>query len=106
MVRVSKRFVLVDVPNANCKPYMLVKEWLESYGQWSWGYEQPRVSLRQDLEALGVQVLAEKSIGGVRTILNYLAMIPAQARQGILDKLKAEDYETFPHLLSIGVVDV
>lgn len=105
MVRVSRRLILLDVPNANCRPYCLVKEWLEAHGKWSWGYEQPRTSLRQDLEALGVQVLTEKSIGGRRTILNYLAMIPSEQRQEILDRLKPEDYETFPHLLCIGAVN-
>lgn len=105
MVRVSRRFVLIDVPNANCKPYVLVKEWLEEHGKWSWGYEKPRNSLRQDLEKLGVRVLSEQSIGGRQTILNYLDMVPIEHRHMILNRLKPEDFNTFPHLLTIGVVN-
>lgn len=106
MVRVTRRYVLIDVPNANCRPYVLVKEWLEAHGEWSWGYEQPRGSLRQDLEDLGVQLLSEKSIGGHRTILNYLDMIHPEHRKCILGRLQPEDFETFPHLLTVGVLDV
>lgn len=103
MVRVSRRFVLVDVPNAGCRPYLLVKQWLEEQGRWSWGYEQPRLSLRGDLEELGLDVLVEKSVGGRRTITNYLEMVPAEHRDGILRQLVPADFETFPHLLAIGV---
>lgn len=106
MVRVARRYVLTDVPNANCRPYILVKEWVDAHGKWSWGYEQPRGSLRQDLEDCGVQLLSEKSIGGHRTIMNYLDMVPFEHRQGILNRLEPEDFETFPHLLTIGVLDV
>lgn len=102
MARVSKRFVLVDVPNANCRPYLLVKEWLEANGKWDWGHEQPRSSLRRDLEDLGITVLSERSIGGRRTINNYLHMVPLEHRKGILDRLRPEEFESFPHLLTIG----
>jgi len=103
MVRAARRFVLIDVPNANCKPYRLAKEWLEENDRWSWGYERPRASLVQDLEELDVQVLSEKSIGGRRTTMNYLEMVPVGPREEILKRLDPADYETFPHLLTIGV---
>jgi ubiquinone/menaquinone biosynthesis C-methylase UbiE len=106
MVRVTQRFVLIDVPNANCRPYVLVKEWLEAHDRWSWGYEQPRASLRQDLADIDVRVLSEQSIGGKKTIMNYLEMIPNEHRQDILTQLKPEDFNTFPYLLTVGALDV
>lgn len=45
MKRVSKQYVLVDVPNANCKPYVLAKTWLEKNNQWGYGHENLRKSL-------------------------------------------------------------
>jgi len=102
MVRTSRRFVLVDVPNANCKPYVLVKAWLESHGMWKWGFEDPKRSLRADLERLGLTVRYERSIGGRRTTDNYLAMVPDAARGEILAQLTPQDYEVYPHLLVVG----
>jgi ubiquinone/menaquinone biosynthesis C-methylase UbiE len=37
MGRVSRGFVLVDVPYAGAKGYMLSKSWMQAHGQWPWG---------------------------------------------------------------------
>lgn len=104
MARVSKRFVLVDVPNGCCKPYMLSKKWLEENKMWSWGYEEPKTSMRDDFEMAGMKVLAERPIGNKTTISNYINMIPAEHRSSVVDQLREEDSEVFPHLLTVGEV--
>lgn len=104
MKRVSRKYVIVGVPNANCKPYLLSKHWLEQNGKWPWGYEKPRASLRSDFEMLGIRVLIERQIGNKTTIRNYINMVPAKHRGVILDQLREADYEVFPHLLAVGEV--
>jgi len=102
MARVSKKFVLVDVPNGRCKPYMLSKQWLEENGMWNWGYENPKTSMRGDFETAGIKVLIERPIGNKKTISNYIDMVPAEHRSAVVDQLSQEDYEVYPHLLTIG----
>jgi len=105
MKRVSRKFVLIDVPNAACRPYMLSKQWLEEHGMWAWGYENPRASLKKDLEMAGMRVLSERPIGNETTIRNYINMVPAEHRSAILDQITKTDCEVFPHLLAVGEVN-
>ena len=103
MARVSKRYVLVDVPNAECRPYMLAKEWLEEHNLWTYGFEQPKSSLRQFFESANLDVVDEHPIGSRQTCVNYLNMInDEEAREEITSRLEPQDYEVYPHILTIG----
>jgi ubiquinone/menaquinone biosynthesis C-methylase UbiE len=104
MSRVSKRYVVIDVPNANCKPYVLAKTWLEQNNLWGYGYEKPRKSLISDFKRHGLHVLSERSIGTRGTIENYIKMVPDEHQAKIRNKLKPTDYKIFPHLLTIGEI--
>ena len=102
MIRVSRKYILVDVPYAKSKPYVMAKKWLEENGLWAWGYEAPKVSLKDDLEANGVKILKEMPIGSVQTNINYINMINPDKREQVLKRLTEEDFKVFPHLLVIG----
>ncbi len=104
MARVSRKYVLVDVPNANCKPYVLAKTWLEKNNLWGYGHENPRKTLKQDFQKHGIKVISEKAIGNKQTIINYINMVPAKYQSKIIDKLQPNDYKIFPHLMTIGKV--
>ena len=104
MTRVSKNWVLVDVPNANCKPYVLAKTWLEKHQLWGYGHENPRKTQKQDFRDHGLKEITERSIGNLQTIHNYLEMIPEEHRYKVVEKLLKMDYKTFPHLMTIGKV--
>lgn len=104
MCRVSRKYVLIDVPNANCKPYVLAKEWLEEHKLWAYGYELPRKTLRPDFRKHHLRVLQETAIGNLQTIKNYIAMVPEKNRKEITRKLHKKDYTVFPHLLTIGEI--
>lgn len=102
MVRVSKSYILIVVPSAKSKPYIAAKKWLEENDLWVWGYEDPKVSLKEDLEACSVEILKEILIGSIRTNRNYIDMIPPDKREHILKDLTLNDFNTFPHLMVIG----
>jgi len=102
MIRVSQKYILIDVPYAKSKPYIFAKKFLEENSLWDWGYEDPKVSLKEDLIANGVRVLKEECIGSIKTNRNYIDMIPFDKRDNILKELKKEDFNVFPHLLTIG----
>jgi ubiquinone/menaquinone biosynthesis C-methylase UbiE len=102
VVRISQKYILIVVPYAKSKPYMVAKKWLEENGLWVWGYEDPKVSLKEDLEACSVEILKEIMIGSAQTNRNYIDMIPSDKREQILKELTPDDFETFPHLMVIG----
>jgi len=102
MVRVSRRYIMSDVPYAKSKPYIMAKKLLEENGLWAWGYEDPKVSLKDDLEDNGVSILKEIPIGSIQTNKNYINMVPPEKREQILKRLTEDDFEVFPHLMTIG----
>lgn len=102
MVRVSKKYILIDVPYAKSKPYLMAKKYLEENGLWVWGYEDPKVSLKNALKPHGVEVLREVPIGSVQTNRNYIDMVPPDKRGQILKCLNQDDFKVFPHLMTIG----
>lgn len=102
VARVSQKYILIVVPFAKSKPYIAVKKWLEENDLWVWGYEDPKVSLKEDLEACSVEVLQEIMIGSAQANRNYIDMIPSDKREQILRELTPVDFETFPHLMVIG----
>jgi ubiquinone/menaquinone biosynthesis C-methylase UbiE len=69
--RVSRGRVLALVPNAACIAYRLGKEYQEACGQWLYGLEIPLPTLREDFEAAGLRVSAERTVGG-RHALGFL----------------------------------
>ena len=102
MSRVSRKYILIDVPYAGSKPYCLSKRFLEENKLWSWGHESPKLSLREELNICKVEFVEELLIGSEETNRNYVAMVPAMHRQQILDQLVPQDFQIFPHLLTIG----
>lgn len=102
MVRISRKYILIDVPYAKSKPYIEVKKWLEENNLWAWGYEDPKVSLKNDLEVNGVKIIKEIPIGSVQTNINYINMIPSDKRKEIFRQLTRDDFQVFPHLMTIG----
>lgn len=104
MARVSEKWVIVDVPYAGSRPYMLAKEWLEKKGKWSFGYEDPRMSLQDEFKDVGLRVVEERLIGNRQTNKNYVNMIDdPEARQEVLSKLTEKDFDVYPHLLTVGL---
>jgi SAM-dependent methyltransferase len=102
VVRVSKKYILIVVPYAKCKPYLLTKRWLEENNLWMWGYEDPKVSLKDELESNGVEIIKEKLIGSAQTNRNYVNMVPLDRREQVLKYLNQDDFNVFPHLMTIG----
>jgi len=105
MSRVSKKYILIDVPYARSKPYMMAKKYLEENNLWSWGYEAPKISLKDDFESNGVKVIKEIPIGSIQTNRNYVDMIPLGERKKIMAFLSQDDFKVFPHLMVIGQKD-
>ena len=69
--RVSRNKVIAMVPNAACVAYRAGKRYQEEKGIWPYGMEIPILSLREDFEAVGLQVVAEYSVGA-KHALNFL----------------------------------
>ncbi len=105
MARTSKDKVLLSVPYAGCKPYLLAKKWLEDNDQWSWGVETPIGSLEDEFAQAGLKMISQTPIGGKRTTLNYVEMVPEKHRQEILSQLSDEDLATPAHLMATGTVN-
>lgn len=103
MARVSKNHVVVSVPYAKSRPYVLAKKWLEENGQWIYGYEDPQETLRPYFEAAGLKVLDEYPIGTSQTCWNYVNMIPdPAARESVVKQLTPDDFTVYPHVVAIG----
>jgi ubiquinone/menaquinone biosynthesis C-methylase UbiE len=105
MARVSKGYVVVSVPYAKSRPYLIAKEWLEKNGLWVYGYENPKETLRPYFEAAKLKFIEEHPIGSSQTCRNYVNMIPDHdARDAIMKQLTPEDFLVYPHLVAIGQV--
>jgi hypothetical protein len=62
-VRVASGRVLSLVPNAASLAYRVGKALQEERGDWQYGLEMPLFSLREDFEAVGLEVEQEYSVG-------------------------------------------
>lgn len=103
MARVSRDYVVVDVPYAECRPYVLAKQWLEQNGKWIYGLEVPKSSLRPYFDAAGLEFIEERPIGSECSCWNYINMVSdPSARQKIVDQLTPEDFQIYPHIVAIG----
>jgi len=103
MSRVSKKWVVVDVPFSKSKPYTLAMDYLKRNNLWIYGKEDPKETLVPYFRKAGLEVVMERPIGSVQVCKNYLNMIPDEAaRKKIMEQLAPEDYSVFPHLLTIG----
>lgn len=71
--RVSRKRVIILVPNARSIAYRLGKWYLERTGQWPWGKERPFRSLRPHFQAAGQARVTEFCVG-TRHSLDFLVM--------------------------------
>jgi len=105
MGRVCKRngYIVVDVPYSKCKPYILAKKWLEDNNYWIYGYEEAKSTMKPYFLKAGLEVIDEYPIGSEQTCRNYINMIPDNsARNVLLKNLSEEDFNVYPHLVTIG----
>jgi 2-polyprenyl-3-methyl-5-hydroxy-6-metoxy-1,4-benzoquinol methylase/glycosyltransferase involved in cell wall biosynthesis len=63
MARISRKYVLVLVPNAKSIPYLLFRQQAMRKGEWIWGRELLRDSMRHFAEAAGLEVIEEQYVG-------------------------------------------
>jgi len=61
--RITDGKVIALVPNAACVAYRAGKTYQEEHGTWPYGLETPILSLRDDFEAAGLEVITEYSVG-------------------------------------------
>ncbi len=69
--RITRGEVITLVPNASCVAYRAGKAYQEERGTWPYGLEIPILSLRDDFEAVGLQIVSEYSVG-VNHALSFL----------------------------------
>lgn len=63
MGQVARKYVLVLVPNAMSVPYLLFRRQAMEKGEWIWGRELLRDSMKHLAEAAGLEVIEEQYIG-------------------------------------------
>ncbi|MDI9393966.1 MAG: methyltransferase domain-containing protein [Euryarchaeota archaeon] len=63
MKQVTRKYVLVLVPNAMSVPYLLFRQHAMEKGDWIWGRELLRDSMKHLAEAAGLEVIEEQYIG-------------------------------------------
>ncbi len=71
--RVSRRRVIVILPNARCLLYRIGKWHLERTGRWPWGAERPRATLKPLFMSAGAGEVDEFSVTA-RHALDFLKM--------------------------------
>ncbi len=69
--RISSDRVITLVPNAGCLAYRIGKTIQEEAGRWIYGWEMPIKSLRDEFEAVGLEVVEEYSLAG-HWALNFM----------------------------------
>jgi ubiquinone/menaquinone biosynthesis C-methylase UbiE len=103
MKRVCRGHVVVDVPYAGCRPYVLAKQWIESHSKWIYGFEDPKTTLQPYFDSAGLVLIEQRLIGSEQTCWNYVNMVTeASARKQIIAKLSTADFQVYPHLVAIG----
>ncbi|WP_156165877.1 MULTISPECIES: glycosyltransferase [unclassified Methanosarcina] len=63
MGQVARKYVLILVPNAKSIPYLLFRQKAMEKGEWIWGRELLRDSMKHLAEAAGLEVIEEQHIG-------------------------------------------
>lgn len=63
MKKVSNKFVVTLVPNANCFLYNLWREHITELGDWKWGQEYAKNTMVPYFQAAGLNVLLETYVG-------------------------------------------
>ncbi|KKG11024.1 methyltransferase domain-containing protein [Methanosarcina sp. 2.H.A.1B.4] len=63
MGQVARKYVLILVPNAMSVPYLLFRRCAMEKGEWIWGRELLRDSMKHLAEAAGLEVIEEQYIG-------------------------------------------
>ncbi len=72
-LRVSKKRIILMVPNALCIPYRVGKWYMQKARVWPWGGEHPFVTLRPYLRRFASLRVSEFSVAAKHS-LNFLAM--------------------------------
>jgi ubiquinone/menaquinone biosynthesis C-methylase UbiE len=76
--RVSRKRVIIMVPNALSVPYRIGKWYLEKTGKWYWGGEVPSYTLKPHFRRLGPMRIVEFSVGA-RHAFDFLKMPAGKA---------------------------
>ena len=63
MGQVARKYVVILVPNAKSIPYLLFRRQAMEKGEWIWGRELLRDSMKHLAEAAGLEVIEEQYIG-------------------------------------------
>ena len=63
MGQVARKYVVILVPNAKSVPYLLFRRQAMETGEWTWGRELLRDSMKHLAEAAGLEVIEEQYIG-------------------------------------------
>jgi len=74
MTTITKNLVVILVPNPKCAPYMLFRKKAMERGQWTWGLEILRTSLKDLAEFAGLDVVEERPMGGnfCKSFIDYV----------------------------------
>jgi SAM-dependent methyltransferase len=84
--RVSRKRVIIMVPNALSVPYRIGKWHLEKTGQWYWGGEVPSYTLKPHFRRLGALQIVEFSVG-TKHAFDFLKMPAGAAIRRLCVKL-------------------
>ncbi len=99
--RVSRRTVIIMVPNALSAAYRFGMWYLKKTGMWHWGGEVPSVTLKPRFRAVGLRRLREFSVAS-RHSLSFLVMpLGLFVRRALLKLFGASD-SSRPALLRQG----
>lgn len=91
-LRVSRKRVIVMVPNAWCLPYRVGKWWMEKAGTWVWSGESPFYTLRSYFRSLGNVRLREFSVAAKHS-LKFLQMpMGRRIGDGLTRFLRLQDH--------------
>ena len=71
--RISKKRVIIMVPNALSIPYRMGMWYMRMTKNWPWGGERPFVTLKSHFKAVGATRISEFSVG-TKHSLNFLTM--------------------------------
>jgi SAM-dependent methyltransferase len=90
--RISRKRVIIMVPNARSIAYRLGKWYMEKRGRWHWGRERPFTTLKPYFRAVGMTVIAEFSLG-TKHSLSFLTMRGGRlARRALISLFRLKDH--------------
>ncbi|MDQ6891347.1 MAG: class I SAM-dependent methyltransferase [Acidobacteriota bacterium] len=100
-LRVSRRTVVIMVPNALSAAYRIGMWYLKATKKWNWGGEVPSVTLKPRFRAAGFRRLREFSVAS-RHSLDFLVMPMGSLVQRVLLKLFGRTDSSRPAVLRQG----